>query len=383
MPLPAGGGALAERVIAWAGRGVAPEDFDQLAVDIFRFQYEHNLVYRGYCERLGTGTGEVAAAGDIPAVPAAAFKSAALVCGELAKAERVFRTSGTSRGRGRRGAHYLPTVLVYHAVLEAGFRHHLLPDRKRVRLLSLIPPPQKAPDSSLSHMAGQVSEAFGAPHGAWLIGPDGVDWEQATEGLRRAEEEEEPVCLLATSFSLVHLLDWLEERGRRYRLPPGSRVMETGGFKGRSRKLSRAELYGVIEDRLGVPPAWIVNEYGMTELSSQFYDGVAGQAAPLPERAHRPPPWVRTSARHPETLAPLPAGEAGVLRHLDLANVGSVISIQTEDFGVMERDGSFRLHGRAPSAEPRGCSIASDEFLAATYTPASYSPPPSLPPAAR
>ena len=102
----------------------------------------------------------------------------------------------------------------------------------------------------------------------------------------------------------------------------------------------------------------------MTEMSSQFYDAVAGSAPPPGERLHVGPSWVRTQAADPETLRPLPHGEVGVLRHWDLANLDSVMAIQTADLGFTTPAG-FRVLGRARGAEARGCSIAMDELLSA------------------
>ncbi|HEU4558448.1 MAG TPA: hypothetical protein VFS20_11385, partial [Longimicrobium sp.] len=171
-------------------------------------------------------------------------------------------------------------------------------------------------------------------------------------------------CIPGTAFAFVHWLDALAAAGEGYRLPRGSRVMDTGGFKGRSREVTREELYSAIHDRLGIAPAWCVNEYGMTEMSSQFYDGVAGAASAPGQRLHEGPAWVRTQAADPETLDPLPHGEIGVLRHYDLANLNSVMAIQTADLGFTTPSG-FRVLGRAEGAEARGCSIAMDELLSA------------------
>jgi hypothetical protein len=214
-------------------------------------------------------------------------------------------------------------------------------------------------------MAGGVASAFGAGEAGWFVSPDGgIARERLAEALRAAEAAGDAVCVLGTAFAFVHWLDALAEAGERFCLPPGSRVMDTGGFKGRSREVGREELYGMIEDRLGIAPAWCVNEYGMTEMSSQFYDGVAGRAAPVAERLHAGPPWVRTQAADPETLRALPHGEVGVLRHWDLANLHSVMAIQTADLGVTSPDG-FRVIGRARGAEARGCSLAMDDLLSA------------------
>jgi hypothetical protein len=182
--------------------------------------------------------------------------------------------------------------------------------------------------------------------------------------LRDAEAAGAPVCILGTAFALVHWLDALREAGTRFHLPTGSRLMDTGGFKGRSREVAREELYGAVEERTGISHAWCVNEYGMTEMSSQFYDAVAGFGSPPADRLHAGPPWVRTQATDPETLRPLPHGEVGVLRHLDLANLDSVMAIQTADLGITS-PGGFRVLGRARGAEARGCSLAMDDLLSA------------------
>jgi hypothetical protein len=117
----------------------------------------------------------------------------------------------------------------------------------------------------------------------------------------------------------------------------------------------------------------MVNEYGMTELLSQFYEpvfrvGGAARAdlgsAPLENRRHVGPPWVRTRVLDPETLEPCAPGAPGLLCHLDLANAGSVAAVLTADLGVAD-EGGFRVLGRAPGAEPRGCSLALEELLEA------------------
>jgi hypothetical protein len=140
--------------------------------------------------------------------------------------------------------------------------------------------------------------------------------------------------------------------------------METGGFKGRSRVLERPEFYASLSETHGVPFEAIVNEYGMTELLSQFYDGpvAAVSGMDLEGRRHVPPPWVRTRVLDPNTLSAVPMGEPGLLCHYDLANAGSVMAVLTEDQGVAVEDG-FRVLGRVQGAEPRGCSLAMDDLL--------------------
>jgi hypothetical protein len=360
---------LRDDLLALIRRGAAgPRDdagFATLALRVFAHQFAHNRPYRLYCERRGVTPQAVRDWREIPAVPTDAFKAAALVCGDPATAPTVFRTSGTTEGTERRGRHYFPELALYDAALRAGFGAHLLPDGARLRYVSLIPHPAAAPDSSLSHMAGEVARDYGVEGGGWFVSPDGgIDAAGLARALHAAEEDGAAVCVLGTGFAFVHWLDAQEAAGGRFRLPAGSRLMDTGGFKGRVREITRRALYERLTDVLGVPNAWFVNEYGMTEMSSQFYDGTAGTAQDPEARWHAGPPWARTEAADPETLAALPHGEVGVLRHRDLANLHSVAGIQTEDLGMTSPKG-FRVLGRARGAEARGCSLAMDDLLTA------------------
>ena len=133
--------------------------------------------------------------------------------------------------------------------------------------------------------------------------------------------------------------------------------METGGYKGRSREMSKAELHALITKRLGVPAQNIICEYGMSELSSQAYEVTGDEDRTPPATRHfRFPPWARVQVISPETGREVAEGETGLIRVFDLANVFSVMAIQTEDLGVRRGDG-FELIGRAKLAEPRGCSL--------------------------
>ena len=102
----------------------------------------------------------------------------------------------------------------------------------------------------------------------------------------------------------------------------------------------------------------IVCEYGMSELSSQAYDATFGPSRFTfhVSRTFRFPPWTRVQIISPESGREVGEGETGLIRVLDLANVYSVMAIQSEDLGIRCGDG-FTLAGRAVSAEPRGCSL--------------------------
>jgi len=139
----------------------------------------------------------------------------------------------------------------------------------------------------------------------------------------------------------------------------GSRAMETGGFKGRSREVSKQQLYELFEKCLGIPPRCVVNEYGMTELSTQFYDQTLVEGRQTDRKVA--PPWSRVLIMDPRTGVEAKEGETGLIRVFDLANLWSAMCIQTEDLGVA-RDGGFEIIGRAAGAEVRGCSLNAEEF---------------------
>jgi hypothetical protein len=351
-------------VIAWMREPRWTQDdarFAALALELFAFQFERCEPYRRFCEARDRTPADVRRWQDIPSVPTGAFKELALTSFPRERATHVFRTSGTSAAT--RGALLLDTLDVYEASLRASFARGVLPDLHadtRCSFQVLAPSSAESPDSSLSHMFDtMIREAGSADSGHWVV--RGVlDVPRALRALEAAERSSGPVAICGTAFAFVHLLEELDGRGRRYSLPRSARVMETGGFKGRSRAVSRDELYAWIEDRLGVPSARIVNQYGMTELGSQFYDSVLRE--PAAPRRKLAPPWTRVRIVDPlsgETLAP---GRTGAIVVHDLANTGSVCAVQTADLGVAIGDG-FEVLGREPGAEERGCSIAVDELL--------------------
>lgn len=341
----------------------SPQDgrFESLALRVFEYQFEHNLPYRKFCLKRGKTPDTIQSYREIPAVPSGAFKEMDLACGPP---EKIFLTSGTTQGANKRGRHLIQDLELYHVSLSTNFLAHLLPDHRRLRMLVLFASPSLMPQSSLAHMFETVRKRFGTEESAYFFSDHGLDSPSLVKALQASEQRGEPVCLLGVSFAFVNFLDYCESNSLRFRLPIGSRLMDTGGYKGRSREFSQPELYKKLEVALGIPPNFIVNEYGMTEMCSQFYDNV------LADHVHgiqRPlykviPHWVRTRVLDPETLEDLPEGVTGILQHYDLTNAGSVMALQTEDLGYRIEDG-FEIIGRAPGAETRGCSLTMEEFL--------------------
>jgi hypothetical protein len=393
------------------------DEFNRLALELFALQFDHNPVYRRISEQQGISPRSIVHWSDIPAVPAAAFKELELSCIPASERTTVFFSSGTTEHRQSRHFHNKESLKVYEASLLTWFGVHLweggqvaaadttfararvgrirpnlscsdvgpaearkqkarrrrdagapIGEEGPVRGLALTPPQAQAPHSSLVHMFETLGRMLSFTRFAFTgrATDDGgwaVDCPATIEFLREAVDAKEPVMLLGTAFLYVHLHDYLAKGKLTLRLPAGSRVLETGGYKGRSRALPKAELHSLITALLGVPPSHIVCEYGMSELSSQAYDRQAtidgdldsGRTSAL-SRRFRFPPWVRIQIVSPETGREVEDGQAGLIRVFDLANVYSVLAVQTEDLAVRRGD-RFELIGRAALSEPRGCSL--------------------------
>jgi hypothetical protein len=325
---------LAERVTAFMA-APEPGDFEPLALDIFRFQQAHNEPFANWCAQRGSTSPR--SWREIPAVPQSAFKHAALRTFPAAETVKTFRTSGTT-GEGY-GEHHFRDVSLYEESILRGWDFFQLPELPQI---ILTPTSDDAPHSSLSHMM----ETLSARTTSQRFRPK-LDVAEMLRELR------DPVLLLGSALAFLHLF----ERGERFTLPAGSFALETGGYKGTGRTLAKSELYARFHEFLGLPLENVINEYGMTELSSQCYTRGL-------EQPHAAPPWLRFLLINPETGHECAEGEIGVLRFFDLANVGSVLALETQDLAIRRGDG-FVLLGRDPAAIPRGCSRAADETLSA------------------
>jgi hypothetical protein len=293
------------------------------------------------------------------ALPCDAFRFARIASRAPEEDVRRFLSSGTTQDA--RSAHPFADLSIYERAAEVAARLMLFPEDERLELVILAPREQELPDSSLSFMLARFEAWFGAGPSDYVWPVDAARCEHLLQ--RLAQPSGRPLALLGTSFAFVHALDLLG--ARRLRLPPGSRIMQTGGFKGRSRELSPPALRALLSEHFGVPEAWIVAEYGMTELSSQLYEtslrGVLLGAPAAPRRLWAPP-WVRVQVVDPERQTALPEGHEGLVRIDDAANLDSVCAVQTADLGVIEQ-GELLLRGRAQGAVLRGCSITAEQLL--------------------
>ena len=375
-PLAADPSALARELAAFFTSGDEDNEaaFDALALRVFAHQYARNASYRAFCDGRGATPQTVSAWRGIPAAPAAAFKRFALTCAleDACRSEnggRVFFSSGTTGVETSRHFMDVAALDLYRVSLREGYRRFVLPDGTRLPLFALMAPPSDAPHSSLSFM---LAELIADDGGRFFSAPG---WQDELAAALRALAA--PAVIFGTAFAFVHFFD--AAAAETFALPAGSRVVETGGFKGRSREVGRDELYALFTQRLGVPATHCLSEYGMSEMASQFYDSTLVDWVGSVVRPARKigPFWLRTRVVDPVTGMDAAPGEPGLLAHYDLANLNSVFAIQTEDYGHAAPDNhGFVLLGRAPGAVLRGCSLLAEEMAAAAITPQENPPQP-------
>jgi hypothetical protein len=333
--------SLEERILQFLDRP-SESGFEPLALEIYSFQRANNLAFGTYCDYLGLPD-RLDSWKQIPGVPQQAFKRSELRSFPASSSEAEFRTSGTT-GEGF-GKHFFASLRLYEAGVQRTWDYFRIP---RHHFLLLMQHPDDAPHSSLSRMGGILS---GNSREQFIVTREG---ELLLAPLRDAIADRNPVTLFGTALGFLNLFE-LESN---LRLPAGSVVVETGGFKGSGREIEKRDLYNLFTRSFEIATDSIWNEYGMTELSSQFYSrGV--------DRPHSAPPWVRYLIIDPVTNLEASPGQIGLLRIIDLTNLWSVLGIQTQDLARSEPNGGFILLGRDPSALPRGCSRAMDEMLGA------------------
>ena len=366
-----------------AQEGCSDAEFDAMALRLFEHQYAHNAPLRRFCQGRGVTPRRVRHWHEIPAVPINAFKELTLSCEPPEACARVFMTSGTTQAEVK-GKHHHPTIAVWDLSMRRGFEHFFMRAKmgrqagsttggtaqgasaatgmpgwpNQVPMALLFPPEEELGNSSLGRYLSEAKRLFGAPGSGHFVSTQGMDLPGLMDFLRRAEAGSEPVALLGASYAFVHLLDALAAEGRQVKLPAGSQLLDTGGYKRQSRELALDDFYAQLSQALGLPRTQCINMYGMTELSSQFYDA-GNDTVPSVKRGMH---WIRSRVVDPLTGAEMPRGQVGVLVHCDLASFNSTTTILTEDLGRAV-DGGFQLLGRAEGAQARGCSLAVQEFL--------------------
>lgn len=312
-----------------------------------------NLVYKRFIKAQLTPSRKTSRTPDListyPALPAALFKEEPVCSFPPQEAAAVFETSGTTTGLT--GKHFLKELRHYETALLEGFKQISEPYNhfSHHQWISLIPSFEPKKSSSLSYMIDHLETKLTHTPLQRFCDPD---YQLNLSGLEQAlKKSSSPIFLTGTSFALADAGEYLTDHGP-VQLPEGSVIFDTGGYKGRRKALEKEAFLKLISEAFGIQADRVLNEYGMTELSSQGYAWGNGP--------HQFPPWLNVVLRNPENGEETSPGERGIITLYDLANVHSCAAIATMDIGMKEPlngNEAIRILGRVNTAESRGCSL--------------------------
>ncbi len=310
------------------------DDFNELTIKIFHFQYKNNIVYREYVKNLGLDVSGVKSVNEIPFLPIEFFKSHKVVSYEN-PAERIFSSSGTTGMKTSK--HLVADLRLYEKSFLKSFSLFYGKPEDFV-FLALLPSYIETGGSSLVYMAEKlIHKSKHSESGFYLD-----EYKNLKTTLLNLKNKNKKTILLGVTYAL---LDMAEKYPINF---PPLIVMETGGMKGRRKEMVREELHSVLAKGFGVNN--IHSEYGMTELLSQAYskgDGVFNCS-----------PWMRVITRDiNDPFANVKNGKTGGINIIDLANLYSCSFIETKDLGKILSDDSFEILGRFDNSDVRGCNL--------------------------
>jgi phenylacetate-coenzyme A ligase PaaK-like adenylate-forming protein len=310
------------------------KEFEALTLEVFRFQFENNPVYRSFCDLLYKHPSDINTLQDIPFLPIEFFKSHEVITGSDS-AEITFISSGTTGHNTSR--HHVMDLRIYEKSFRTGFEL-FYGDISNYAILALLPSYLERDGSSLIYMVDDFIKASRHPESGFYL----RDLDHLADTLKRLEAEQQPTLLIGVSFALLDLVEQFQFQLQH------TLIMETGGMKGRRKEMIRSELHERLKIGFGVTQ--IHSEYGMTELLSQAYSSGQGIFAC--------PPWMKILARDTEDpLSILGAQKTGGLNIIDLANIHSCAFIATQDLGKVYENGSFEVLGRFDHSDIRGCNL--------------------------
>lgn len=311
-----------------------PEDFSDIALEIFHFQYVHNTVYRQYVQHIGRSPSQIVNIQDIPFLPISFFKTQQVITTQSAILQ-TFESSGTTGNTTSK--HHLIATDIYKESLLKGFEL-VFGSPQQYCFVALLPNYLERQNSSLIYMVNTLMNSSQHPENNYFLS----NHKALYQTLRKLEEEQQPTLLFGVSFAL---LDFVEQ----YNLSlQHTKIIETGGMKGKRPEITREQLHRELCNAFDSEQ--IYSEYGMTELLSQAYAQKTD--------TYCCPPWMQVLIR--ETNDPfsyLTKNETGGINIIDFANLYSCSFIETQDLGRINSDNSFAVLGRFDIAETRGCNL--------------------------
>ena len=310
------------------------KEFEEVALKVFRFQFENNLVYRSFCDLLYKHPSDVKSLSDIPFLPIEFFKSHAVLSSKKS-ISKTFTSSGTTGTITSK--HHVTDLIFYEASFNSGFQK-FYGDIENYTILALLPSYLERDGSSLVYMVDKLIKASKNGNSGFYLD----NTEQLKQKILQLEKSDKKTLLIGVSFALLDLIET-----HKFELK-NTIIMETGGMKGRRKELIRKELHETLKEGFGVND--IHSEYGMTELLSQAYSYGNG--------VFSCPPWMKILTRDPEDALTIQSpNKTGGINIIDLANINSCSFIASQDLGHLNKDGRFEVIGRFDNSDIRGCNL--------------------------
>ena len=312
------------------------EEFEQKAVQVFKFQYENLTIYKTYCDLLKVQPEKVFKISDIPFLPITFFKQQAILANNCV-AEKIFTSSGTTSNITSK--HYVADLKLYEKSFTTAFnqQYGAIED---YTILALLPSYLEREGSSLVYMADTLIAMSQQPKSGFYLN----DLDALAKTIKLLELQKKKTLLLGVSYALLDLIE-----AHTFKLQH-TIIMETGGMKGRRKELVKQALHEKLTKGFGVKT--IHSEYGMTELLSQAYSKGFG--------VFKCPPWMKVLTRDPQDPRALISGQTGGINVIDLANQYTCSFIATQDLGKIHENGSFEILGRFDTSDIRGCNLMID-----------------------
>lgn len=308
--------------------------FEDLALRIFKFQFENNNVYRSFCDLLYKHPSDVNTIQDIPFLPIQFFKTR-----DILSTNSTIKTTFTSSGTTgtETSKHHVTNLNIYTESFTKGFEQFYGNIEDYV-VLGLLPSYLERKGSSLIYMVDSMIKTSKHPESGFYLN----NLLALKDTLIKLDSEGKKVLLIGVSFALLDLVETYQFQLKN------TIIMETGGMKGRRKELIRTELHNALKKGFGVNH--IHSEYGMTELLSQAYSKGNG--------IFNCPPWMNVLTRDTEDALTIQKTEqTGGLNIIDLANINSCAFIATQDLGKVLPDDSFEVIGRFDNSDIRGCNL--------------------------
>ncbi len=328
---------MSEFIDLWPHKIFNPNlnNFEELCLAAFQYQYAHNPVYKAYAKIWGIQhSNDIETISAIPFLPIEFFKTHQISSSDQ-PVSKIFESSGT--GQSGNSKHLIVDLAIYEQSIFTHFENHFGAIANKC-VLGLLPSYLEKENSSLVYMVQALMKKSKHPLNGFYL----YEHEELATKIQLLESKKEPYFLFGVTFGLLDF-------AKKFPIPiQFGNIIETGGMKGRKKEMTKMELYEVLKSQFQTNT--IFSEYGMCEMQSQFYTNQNGY--------FKGPKWAKVSIgdiNDPRCFAK--PGKTGIIQVIDLANIHSCCFIQTADLGIEYPDHTFEVLGRRDQSEQRGCSL--------------------------